>query len=145
MAASESWCPGAAVTWKRGTRVVENHAYRSSRVGKHCAVRTKPLARQTLRVRVGRGSLFDPLRPPHTWSILLGDAPYLECSQSSLVVHYFQWNIDPNSNNGPRLPKNASGLLQTSLSEVIRRSRSHRSSALTRRITPDRVIASGRI
>jgi hypothetical protein len=32
--------------------------------------------------------------------ILLGDAPYLERSQSSLVVHYFQWNIDSDSNNG---------------------------------------------
>jgi hypothetical protein len=62
-----------------------------------------------LRVRVGRGSLFDrvlkPLHPQFKTAILPGDAPYLECSQSSLVVHYFQWNIDSNSNNGPRLPK----------------------------------------
>ena len=36
---------------------------------------------------------------------------------------------------------NAGGFLQTSLSEVIRRSQFRRSSALTRRITPDRVIA----
>src|ERR1039457_643160 len=36
---------------------------------------------------------------------LLTDASYLECSQKSPVVNYFQWNIDSNSNNGPRLPQ----------------------------------------
>jgi hypothetical protein len=36
---------------------------------------------------------------------LLSDAPYLECSQKSPVGNYFQWNIDSNSNNGPRLPQ----------------------------------------
>jgi hypothetical protein len=40
-------------------------------------------------------------------------------------------------------PANAGGFLQTSLSKVIRRSRSRRTPTRPRRITPDRVIASG--
>jgi hypothetical protein len=70
------------------------------------ALERKPLARQMLRVLAGRGVRFDRVlfRPlhPRCKTGLPGDAPYLECSQSCLVVHYyFQWNIDSNSNNGP--------------------------------------------
>jgi hypothetical protein len=45
------------------------------------AVRTKPLTRQTLRVLVGRGFLFDRLLPRCGRSNILSDAPPLECSQ----------------------------------------------------------------
>jgi hypothetical protein len=51
----------------------------------HYGVRTKPLARQTLRVLVGRGVLFDRCLRPFALTVqkgyALGDAPYLECSQ----------------------------------------------------------------
>ena len=53
----------------------------SAHVSLHCRVRTKPLARQTLRVLVGRGVLFDRLHSRWRTGILLGDAPHLECSQ----------------------------------------------------------------
>ena len=50
-------------------------------ISKRYGVRTKPLARQTLRVLAGRSFFFDPLRSRCGRSKLLGDAPYLECSQ----------------------------------------------------------------
>jgi putative transposase len=61
-------------------------------------------ARTADATRASRSERSRPLHPQSRIGVLLGDAPYVECSQSSPVVHYFQWNIDSNSNNGPRLP-----------------------------------------
>jgi hypothetical protein len=93
-AVSECPRPGRS-PYVNGTSLVERKRY---------AVRTKPLARQTLRVVVWSGCSLRLLHSQSRMGMLPADAPYLECSQSSLVVHYFQWNIDSNSNNGPRLP-----------------------------------------
>jgi hypothetical protein len=65
-------------------RDCDGGASSSRSIGEGQGVRTKPLARQTLRVLAGRGVLFDrvlfgPLHPRCKTGILLGDAPYLEC------------------------------------------------------------------
>jgi hypothetical protein len=49
-----------------------------------------------------------------------------------------------NTHSLPASAPNAGRFLQTSLSEVTRRSRFRHAPALMRRVTPDRVIASGR-
>jgi hypothetical protein len=90
--------------------------------GKHYNVRTKPLARQTLRVRVGRGLFFDRLLPRCRRSSILGDAPLWDAHNRALEFTNVPWDIDLNSNNGPRLPQTRIGFLLTALSKLTRRS-----------------------
>jgi hypothetical protein len=53
----------------------------AQKVDEGWTTRTKPLARQTLRVSVGRGFLFDRLLSRCGRSNILSDAPAMECSQ----------------------------------------------------------------
>jgi len=68
---------------------------------------------------------------------------HMECFTTELVVYYFQWTVDSNSIMAASTLQRER-FLQTSLSEVTRRSASRRSPALTRRVTPEGVLASGR-
>ena len=92
-------------------------AIRRRTIHSECAVRTKPLARRTLRVRVGRGLLFDRLLPRCRRSNILGDTPLWDTHNRVLSFINVPWNIDSNSNNGPRLPKRdrlpSNGAIQT--------------------------------